>query len=90
MCDKFSFQEGMLQKVKNVHEFDDILDIVGSQGKYQKFLLYGFILPFSALMPFFTLNTIFLLSEPDHWCHVMGREDTSLSLEQWKNLTLPM
>ncbi|XP_049809006.1 solute carrier family 22 member 7-like, partial [Schistocerca nitens] len=29
------------------------------------------------------------MQTPDHWCHVPGRERTNLSLEEWKNFTIP-
>ncbi|GLV42087.1 uncharacterized protein CBL_04954 [Carabus blaptoides fortunei] len=38
-------------------------------------------------MPY--LNIILVLSVPDHWCHIPGRENTNYTLEEWKNLTLP-
>ena len=71
-----------------VHEFDDILAIVGSQGVYQKNLLYRFILPFAILMPLFVWSQFFMLAEPDHWCSVPGRQETNLTAEEWKNLTV--
>lgn len=48
-------------------EFDDILDVIGSQGRFQKMLLYAIVCPITALEPFLTLNMIFLLYQPDHW-----------------------
>ncbi|CAG7696957.1 unnamed protein product [Allacma fusca] len=74
---------------KNIKDFDEILDIVGAQGRYQKFLLYAVMCPIAALEPFLTLNTIFMLFEPEHWCQVPGRLNET-SLDAWKNSTLPM
>lgn len=74
---------------KSVEDFDDILDVIGSQGKFQKFLLYAVVCPITAIQPFLTLNAIFMLFVPDHWCHVPGR-DNETSIEQWKILTIPM
>ena len=70
-------------------EFDDILEIVGSQGTFQKIILYAIICPIVTLEPLFTLNTIFMLYLPDHWCHVPGRGNFT-SLQSWKDYTLPM
>ncbi|CAG7785459.1 unnamed protein product [Allacma fusca] len=70
-------------------DFDDILEIIGSQGKFQKILLYGVLAPVIAAEPLFILNMFFVLFEPDHWCHVPGRDNLT-DAEMWKNLTLPM
>ncbi|CAG7696955.1 unnamed protein product [Allacma fusca] len=69
-------------------DFDQLLDKVGSIGSYQKIFLYAVLGPITALMPFFSLSSIFILSEPEHWCHVPGRNVTTM--EEWKRLTIPM
>lgn len=74
---------------KPIEDFDDILDVIGSQGKFQKFLLYAVVCPITAIQPFLTLNAIFMLFVPDHWCHVPGR-DNDTTLEHWKILTIPV
>ncbi|XP_050026067.2 carcinine transporter-like [Dermacentor andersoni] len=51
-------------------EFEDVIEELGGFGKFQKFLLWGFLLPSQILFPFFSMNLIFLLSEPDHQCVV--------------------
>ncbi|XP_070395848.1 organic cation transporter 1-like isoform X2 [Dermacentor albipictus] len=51
-------------------EFEDVIEELGGFGKFQKFLLWGFLLPSEILFPFFSMNLIFLLSEPDHQCVV--------------------
>ena len=71
------------------NDFDEILEDIGGEGKYQKFLLYGFVGPVSLMVPFFMFNIVFMLYEPEHWCHVPGR-DNSTDMETWKNLTLPL
>ncbi|XP_035700484.1 carcinine transporter isoform X1 [Folsomia candida] len=68
-------------------DFDDILSIVGADGKFQKILLYGVICPFIMISPFLVLNNIFLLDIPDHWCTVPG-VTSDVDLETWKNLTI--
>ncbi|XP_026477381.1 carcinine transporter-like [Ctenocephalides felis] len=30
------------------------------------------------------------MSIPDHWCYVPGRENTNFTLQEWKNITLPI
>lgn len=74
---------------KPVEDFDDILNIIGSQGKFQKFLLYAVVCPITAIQPFITLNVIFMLFTPDHWCLVPGR-DNDTDIETWKTLTIPL
>ncbi|KAL1419106.1 hypothetical protein MTO96_005221 [Rhipicephalus appendiculatus] len=51
-------------------EFEDVIEELGGFGKFQKFLLWAFLLPSQILFPFFSMNLIFLLSEPDHECVV--------------------
>ncbi|KAH9381269.1 hypothetical protein HPB48_003250 [Haemaphysalis longicornis] len=51
-------------------EFEDVLEELGGFGKFQKILLWSFLLPSQFLLPFFSMNLIFLLSEPDHQCVV--------------------
>ncbi|KAH6928479.1 hypothetical protein HPB50_016715 [Hyalomma asiaticum] len=51
-------------------EFEDVIEELGGFGKFQKFLLWAFLLPSQMLFPFFSMNMIFLLSEPDHECVV--------------------
>ncbi|ODM93566.1 Organic cation transporter 1 [Orchesella cincta] len=76
-------------QTKVTEEFDDILDIIGSQGRFQKFLLYVVVCPITAIQPFLTLNAIFMLFTPEHWCHVPGR-DNYTDLETWKIRTIPL
>ena len=78
----------LFQKDAKFEDFDDVLEVVGSEGKYQKLLLYVMLSPLTAIMPLFVMNTIFLVSVPDHWCHVPGRPNDT-DLDTWKNLTLP-
>ncbi|CAG7834483.1 unnamed protein product [Allacma fusca] len=82
-------QGGKKLKETKCDDFDDILEIIGSQGKFQKILLYGVLAPLTAAEPLFILNIIFMLFEPDHWCHVPGRDNLT-DVETWKNLTIPM
>lgn len=51
-------------------EFEDILKQVGDYGRYQKRLLFLFLVPSSVIFSLLCMNTFFMLSEPDHWCTV--------------------
>lgn len=72
-----------------VEEFDDILEVVGSFGRYQKWLLLLIFMPVSFFAAFTSNLFLFQMVLPDHWCHVPGRENTSLSVTAWHNLTRP-
>ena len=66
-------------------EFEDILKQVGSFGKFQKFLIYLFLIPVSALNVLY--DRIFMWTTPDHWCRVP--QLTNLSTELQKFLVSP-
>ncbi|XP_042241363.1 carcinine transporter-like [Homarus americanus] len=70
-------------------DFDEILETVGSYGYYQKWLVYVLLIP-ATFFSAFTMNLmLFQVVVPDHWCYVPGRENTTLSPEEWRALTLP-
>lgn len=79
----------MSMKNGDVYNFDDILEIVDSNGKFQKrfHIIFNLILVFFASMPY--LNIIYAIVTPDHWCKVPGRELTQMSIEEWRNFTIP-
>lgn len=70
-------------------DFQDLLELIGSKGRYQKFLLYVVMSPIVALGAFLSMNAIFILYVPPHNCNVPG-QPIDLPLEEWKNLTLPL
>ncbi|KAK7872792.1 hypothetical protein R5R35_011917 [Gryllus longicercus] len=65
------------------------MEAVGNRGKFQTQFNLTFNLAFVLLaaMPF--LNLVLAMAVPEHWCHVPGREHTNLTMQQWKELTLP-
>ena len=67
-------------------EFDVILREVGTRGKFQKRMLFLFLLPYLLIYPQ-TYNYFFILGTPEHWCSVPGNNNTSV--DQWKTLTIP-
>ncbi|CAL8072317.1 unnamed protein product [Orchesella dallaii] len=74
---------------KRPPDFDDVLDIVGSTSTYQRFILYGILLPLAIFESLFSINLWFLLDEPNHWCNVPNNGSKPENLDTWKNLTIP-
>jgi hypothetical protein len=69
--------------------FESLMERIGMDGKFQsRFnLLFNMAFVFTVAMPSF--NIMLAVTLPNHWCHVPGRNETSYTLEEWKNLTLP-
>ncbi|XP_049859887.1 solute carrier family 22 member 7-like [Schistocerca gregaria] len=69
--------------------FEEVLDSIGSRGKFQTRLN----IVFNCVNPCICLMSVYIfflaMQTPDHWCHVPGRETANLSLEEWKNITIP-
>ncbi|KAK4311872.1 hypothetical protein Pmani_016656 [Petrolisthes manimaculis] len=73
-----------------ISAFEQIMTAVGTEGRYQKLLIYAFMLPLSFYTPFGASSLLLILSTPNHSCHVPrfpGQQN--LSTEQWQNLTVP-
>lgn len=70
--------------------FDKIMEIVGSDGKFQRVFnhIYNVGLVCFACMAY--MNIVLILNEPDHACHVPGRENFNVSDDEWRRLVLPM
>ncbi|XP_049862038.1 solute carrier family 22 member 7-like [Schistocerca gregaria] len=76
-------------KVKRALAFEEVLDSIGSRGKFQMRLNVVFVC-FASCFNLMSVNMFYIaMQTPDHWCHVPGREHTNLSLEEWKNFTVP-
>jgi hypothetical protein len=71
-----------------MEEFDDLLEFVGSNGRYQNFLLYGALVPISFILALLSFSTIFTLFIPDHFCSP-GFEMEPQELEAWKIKHIP-
>lgn len=70
--------------------FDKIMDLVGRDGKFQKIFCYVYNVALVCFATMAYMNVVLILNEPDHNCFVPRRENFSLSISKWKNLTLPM
>lgn len=59
---------GQAKKVeKTCEDFEEILELVGSKGKFQKILLYAILCPIVTVSPFLLLNTVFLWVREESW-----------------------
>lgn len=80
-------------KVERVSDFkeamDDLLELVGSNGKFQKRFGWLFNCACLFVLAMVSQNIYFTFAIPKHWCHVPGRELTGYSEEEWRNLTIP-
>ncbi|XP_047112503.1 solute carrier family 22 member 7-like [Schistocerca piceifrons] len=76
-------------KTKASPAFEEVLDAIGSRGKFQTRLNIVFVC-FASCFDLMSVNMFYLaMQTPDHWCYVPGRELSNLSVEEWKNLTIP-
>ncbi|XP_049809301.1 solute carrier family 22 member 7-like [Schistocerca nitens] len=77
------------QDLMVVPAFEDILDAIGSRGKFQKRLniVFNCFGPIINILSVHTYN--FAMQTPDHWCYVPGREHTNFTLYEWKSVTIP-
>ncbi|XP_049780337.1 solute carrier family 22 member 7-like [Schistocerca cancellata] len=76
-------------KTKAAPAFEEVLDAIGSRGKFQTRLNIVFVC-FASCFDLMSVNVFYLaVQTPDHWCYVPGRELSNLSVEEWKNLTIP-
>ncbi|XP_047113327.1 carcinine transporter-like [Schistocerca piceifrons] len=77
------------RKTKAAPAFEEVLDAIGSRGKFQTRLNIVFVC-IASCFDMMSLNVFYLaMQTPDHWCYVPGREFSNLSIEEWKNLTIP-
>lgn len=70
-------------------DFEDILLEVGDSGMYQKKLIMFFLLPGASLLPWFSMNVLFMISIPDHWCSVPEVINSGLRVDQQRMLISP-
>lgn len=73
----------------NIMDFEDILLEVGDSGKYQKSLILFFLIPSATLLPWFSMNVLFMVSVPEHWCNVPEVAKSNLTIDQQRLLISP-
>ncbi|XP_049809300.1 solute carrier family 22 member 7-like [Schistocerca nitens] len=69
--------------------FEDVLDLLGSRGKFQTRLniIFNCFGPFVNLLSVYAFHLA--MQTPDHWCYVPGKENTNFTVDEWKNITVP-
>lgn len=70
--------------------FDKIMELVGNDGKFQRVFNYFFNVALVCFASMSFMNIIMVLNEPEHTCLVPGRENFSLSPDEWRKLTIPL
>lgn len=70
-------------------DFEDILKDVGGFGTYQKVLTVAFLIPAFIVIPWFSMNSIFISNTPEHWCYVPEVAASNLSIEAQRSLISP-
>ncbi|XP_042901440.1 carcinine transporter isoform X3 [Parasteatoda tepidariorum] len=74
---------------KKEPEFEDLLEEIGDFGKYQKRLLIVFLIPSALVLPWFSMNIIFMVFTPEHWCYVPEVVNSNLSHEVQRSIIVP-
>jgi len=69
--------------------FEGIMKHIGLNGKYQSRFNYVFNLIFIIFLAMPYLNLVLAMTIPEHWCHVPGRNETNMTEDEWKQLTIP-
>ncbi|KFM59487.1 Solute carrier family 22 member 7, partial [Stegodyphus mimosarum] len=78
-----------MASTKSEMEFEDLLEDIGEYGKYQKRLMYFFLFPSAALLPWFSMNILFLVFVPDHWCYVPEVAASNLTIDVQRSIIAP-
>ncbi|KAB7504225.1 Organic cation transporter 1 [Armadillidium nasatum] len=82
-------EEGDSTDTKNVSAFEKVLQNVGADEKYQKLLIIFYLIPLGLINAMGGVNKTLLFTTPQHSCKVEGHLKHNISLNQWKNLTIP-
>lgn len=69
--------------------FDRIMERIGNDGRFQKRFNYTFNIGMTMFASLIYYNIIMAMNTPKHWCRVPGRDESNLTLDQWRDLTLP-
>ncbi|XP_044742619.1 solute carrier family 22 member 5-like [Chrysoperla carnea] len=72
-----------------IESFDDILEIVGSDGSFQHRFNWLFNFAYAMILSMTFMNVIIALAIPEHWCYIPGRENTNYTVAEWREKTIP-
>lgn len=70
--------------------FDRIMETVGNDGKFQRRFNFLFNFTICMMVSMSFMNVMLVLNDPEHWCYVPGRNETNYTIEEWRDLVLPM
>ncbi|XP_046415882.1 organic cation transporter 1-like [Neodiprion fabricii] len=70
-------------------DFDDVLVHVGEKGRYQNIMYYLLCIPATLPAAFLAFSQVFVSASPEHWCRIPELENSNLTLDQRKALSLP-
>ncbi|XP_023243953.1 organic cation transporter protein-like [Centruroides sculpturatus] len=73
--------------MENSKDIEDLTDLIGHYGKYQKLLL-GLVIYVGIFSAFNNLNLPFLAPKIDYWCSRLPQY-LNTSIEEWKNFSIP-
>lgn len=85
---QLSFLTGS-REMDNDALFEGLMNHIGLNGKYQSRFNYVFNLIFIIFLAMPYLNLVLAMTIPEHWCHVPGRNETNMTEDEWKQLTIP-
>lgn len=67
-------------------DFEDVVGRLDGTGKFQKWLLWTFLLPAVTVSPFVSMSIIFMISTPEHFCVVPRLDALELNDSQATHL----
>ena len=71
-------------------EIEDVINDINGNGKFQKRLLYGLLLPLYIFLALNTMMVFIIFQSPSHWCkHPMASNLTGEALKEWKECYIP-
>lgn len=70
-------------------DFEAILSEVGDFGRYQKSLVFKFMVPTTFASAFYVLNVIFMVASPEHRCFIPEFSTLNLSEAEVKRIAIP-
>ena len=89
MMEKDKLKSEIDEKEENKVDYDCVLEEhVGQFGKYQilAFILLGLVEVSSAI---YNLEYVFIMATPDHWCKIPALDNTTLTDNEIKNISIP-